>query len=99
MAIADTLPSVIGSLKNTRPLTAMGSLLRAPTMEYVAPDVTRTHQADVYEIAAAPRPVMAIAMKMFVRVSGGKLISILVADQSSKKNVATARSGRVSRLL
>ena len=32
-AIADTLGSVTGASKKTRPLTAMGSLLRAPTME------------------------------------------------------------------
>ena len=31
--MADTLPRVIGASKKMRPLTAMGSLLRAPTIE------------------------------------------------------------------
>ena len=33
MMIADTLPKVIGASKKINPLTAMGSLFRAPTME------------------------------------------------------------------
>jgi len=31
--MAETLPKVTGAAKKTRPLTAIGSLLRAPTME------------------------------------------------------------------
>lgn len=31
--MAETLPNVIGALKKTKPLTAIGSLLRAPTIE------------------------------------------------------------------
>lgn len=31
--MAETLPKVIGASKKTRPLTAMGSLFKAPTME------------------------------------------------------------------
>jgi hypothetical protein len=31
--MADTLPNVTGASKKIRPLTAMGSLFKAPTME------------------------------------------------------------------
>lgn len=33
MNIAETLPTVTGAAKKTRPLTAIGNLLRAPTIE------------------------------------------------------------------
>ncbi len=46
-AIAPTLPTVTGASKNTSPEMASGSLLSAPTMEYVVEDVIRTHQAEV----------------------------------------------------
>lgn len=46
MMMAETLPNVIGALKKTRPLTAIGSLLRAPTIEYVVEEVTRMHHAE-----------------------------------------------------
>ena len=45
--MAETLGIVIGASKKMRPLRAMGNLLRAPTMEYVVDEVTRTHQAEV----------------------------------------------------
>ena len=45
--MADTLGSVTGASKKISPLKAMGSLFKAPTMEYVVEDVTRTHHADV----------------------------------------------------
>jgi hypothetical protein len=99
IAIAETPGNVTGSWKNTKPLTAIGSLFKAPTMEYVAPDVTRTHHAEVYEIPAAPKPVTIIAKKMLFLLSGGNVLAILSADQSSKKNVAKARRGIVRRLL
>jgi hypothetical protein len=44
--IAETLPNVTGAEKKMRPLMAMGSLLRDPTMEYVVEEVTRIHQAE-----------------------------------------------------
>ena len=46
-AMAETLGMVIGASKKMRPLKAMGSLLRAPTIEYVVDEVTRTHHAEV----------------------------------------------------
>lgn len=45
--IAETLGMVKGASKKMRPDTAIGSLLRAPTIEYVVEDVTRTHHAEV----------------------------------------------------
>ena len=54
--IAVTLPNVTGAAKNTIPAIDIGSLLRAPTMEYVVDEVTRIHQAEQYEIRTVPRP-------------------------------------------
>ena len=54
--IADTAPSVTGASKKMKPLMAIGSLLSAPTMEYVVDDVARWHQALAYEMPTAPRP-------------------------------------------
>lgn len=45
--MADTLGIVTGASKKTNPETAMGSLLSAPTIEYVVDDVALTHHADV----------------------------------------------------
>jgi hypothetical protein len=45
--IALTLPNVTGASKKINPEMAIGSLFRAPTMEYVVEEVTRTHHADV----------------------------------------------------
>ena len=56
MIIADTLPNVTGAEKKMSPLTAIGSLLRAPTIEYVVEDVTRIHQAEQYEMKIVARP-------------------------------------------
>jgi hypothetical protein len=56
MKMADTLPKVTGAEKKTRPLIAIGSLFRAPTIEYVVEDVTRMHQAEQYEMKIAARP-------------------------------------------
>lgn len=44
--MAVTLPNVTGAAKKMRPETAIGSLLRAPTIEYVVEEVTRMHQAE-----------------------------------------------------
>jgi hypothetical protein len=54
--IADTLPKVIGASKKISPLTARGSLFRAPTIEYVVEDVARMHQAEQYEMKMAAMP-------------------------------------------
>jgi len=54
--MAETLPTVIGAEKKISPLMAMGSLFKAPTIEYVVGDVTRTHQAEQYEMSMAARP-------------------------------------------
>ena len=56
MKIADTLPTVTGAAKKIRPLMAIGSLLRAPTMEYVVEEVTRMHQAEQEEMKIAAMP-------------------------------------------
>jgi hypothetical protein len=56
MKMADTLPKVTGAEKKIRPLIAIGSLFRAPTIEYVVEDVTRMHQAEQYEMKIAARP-------------------------------------------
>jgi hypothetical protein len=45
--MAETLGNVTGASKKMRPDSAIGNLFRAPTMEYVVEDVTRTHHADV----------------------------------------------------
>ena len=54
--MAETLPTVIGAAKKMRPLIAMGSLFKAPTIEYVVDEVTRMHQAEQYEMKIAARP-------------------------------------------
>jgi len=55
--IADTLPNVTGASKKIRPLTATGSLFKAPTMEYVVDEVTRMHHAEAYEMKMVPVPL------------------------------------------
>jgi len=78
---------------------AIGSLFRAPTMEYVVDEVALTHHAEVYEmkIEAIPVKIMA-AMILFLEISG-KFFAILTEDQSSAIKDATKRTGIVSRLL
>jgi hypothetical protein len=56
MKMADTLPKVTGAEKKIKPLIAIGSLFKAPTIEYVVEEVTRIHQAEQYEINIAARP-------------------------------------------
>ena len=54
--IAETLPTVTGAAKKMSPLMAIGSLFRAPTIEYVVEEVTRMHQAELYEMKMAAIP-------------------------------------------
>lgn len=68
-AIAETLGAVTGASKKIRPLIAIGSLLRAPTMEYVVEEVTRTHQADVYEMKTEESPEKIMASMILWRRS------------------------------
>jgi len=67
IAIALTLANVTGASKKTNPLTAIGSLLSAPTIEYVVELVTRTHHADVYEMNTEDSPETIMALMMGVR--------------------------------
>ncbi len=98
-AMAETLGKVTGALKKTRPLTARGSLLRAPTIEYVVDEVTRTHQADVYEMNTDDRPENIMASTMLFRRSAGKFLLTFSEDQFSKKIEQTRRIGMDRRLL
>ena len=99
MKMAVTLPDVTGASKKMRPETAIGSLLSAPTMEYVVEEVARTHHADVYEMKIDAIPVKIMAMTMAFRDSGGKFFAIFTDDQSSATREAARRIGMVSRLL
>lgn len=60
-AMADTLPRVTGSPKKISPLTAMGSLFNAPTIEYVVEDVMRIHHAVANDMKIVARPEYSIA--------------------------------------
>ena len=97
--IALTLASVTGTSKNTRPETAMGSLLSAPTIEYVVLLVTRTQLAEAYDMRMDERPVKIIAETMYVLEPSGKLSARLAADQFSRNREHTNSVGRESRLL
>ncbi len=97
--IALTLPRVTGVSKKTRPLRAMGSLFKAPTIEYVVDEVTRTHQAEVYEIKTEERPEMIIIDMTVLRVAGGKFLTMFSDDQFSSTKEQTRRIGMVRRLL
>lgn len=97
--MADTLGMVTGVSKKMRPDTAIGSLLRAPTMEYVVDEVARTHHAEVYDMKIDAAPVKIMAAKMLFRDPGGKAFARLAADQSSARKDATRRTGIVRTLL
>lgn len=99
MIIADTLPNVTGALKKTKPLTAMGNLFRAPTMEYVVEDVTRMHQAEQYEMKIVASPEYTIPIMRLFRDSRGKFFKRFSRVQFSKTKEQTNRTGMVSRLL
>lgn len=62
-------------------------------------EVTRTHQADVYEMHTVDRPEMARAASMAWRVAVGKLRSMLADDQSSRSREHAIKIGMLSRLL
>ena len=97
--MADTLGMVTGASKKIKPDTAIGSLLSAPTMEYVVEEVTRTHHAEVYEIKTEDKPEKIMAIMIVLRVSIGKFLMTLADDQSSTTIEATRRIGIVRRLL
>jgi hypothetical protein len=96
--MALTLPRVTGASKKMSPLRAMGSLFRAPTMEYVVDEVARTHQADVYEMKTEERPEMTIIHITVLRVAGGKFLTTFSDDQFSRTKEQTSRIGMVSGL-
>lgn len=68
-------------------------------MEYVVEDVTRTAQAEVYEIKTVDRPEMIMTLRTVLRCSGGKFFWMLTEDQSSMRMDATSKMGMVRRLL
>lgn len=70
--MAETLPKVTGASKKMRPLSAIGSLFKAPTMEYVVDEVTRTAQAEVYEMKTEEKPETTITVMTVLRRSAGK---------------------------
>lgn len=91
--IAETDGIVTGASKKMRPLSAIGSLLRAPTMEYVVEEVTRTHQAEVYEMKTEERPENTMAAMILLRWSNGKFFVTFSEDQFSTKTEAMRRMG------
>ena len=91
--IAETDGMVTGASKKMRPLSAIGNLLRAPTMEYVVDEVTRTHQAEVYEMKTEERPENTMAAMMLLRCSRGKFFVTFSEDQFSMKMEAIRRMG------
>ena len=68
-------------------------------MEYVVDEVTRTAQAEVYEMKTVERPEMIMTIITVLRWVGGKFFSMLAEDQSSIRTDATSRIGMVRRLL
>jgi hypothetical protein len=97
--MAVTLPNVMGALKKIRPLTAIGNLLRAPTIEYVVDEVTRMHQAEQYEMKTAASPEYTMPITKLFRVSSGKFLLRFSDDQSSRSTEHTTRIGMLRRLL
>jgi hypothetical protein len=97
--MAEQLPKVAGASKKIKPLMAIGSLFKAPTMEYVVEVVTRTHQAEEYEMKTVERPDKTMAVMTELRFSGGKHLEMLADDQSSTMSEAASKIGMVSRLL
>ena len=78
---------------------AMGSLLSAPTIEYVVLLVTRTQLAEAYDMRMDERPVKIIAETMYVLEPSGKLSVRLAADQFSRNREQINSVGRERRLL
>ncbi len=75
------------------PLSAMGSLLSAPTMEYVVDEVTRTHHAEVYEMKTEDRPEKIMAKMRLFRLSRGKFLLTFSDDQFSRKREQISKMG------
>jgi hypothetical protein len=65
----------------------------------VVEDVTRTAQAEVYEMKTVDMPEMTMTMMTVLRCSGGKFFWMFAEDQSSTRIDATRRMGMVRRLL
>lgn len=68
-------------------------------MEYVVEEVTRTHQAEVYDMNTDERPEKIMAKTRLFRRSGGKLMLMFSEDQFSKNTEQTKRIGIESTLL
>ena len=76
-----------------------GKRFNIPVIEYVVEEVTRTHQAEVYEMKTVERPEKTIARMIELRCPTGKLRARLLLDQLSSKRVQTSRIGTDNRLL
>lgn len=61
--------------------------------------MTRTAQAEVYEMKTEERPEITMAVIIELRCSIGKFLATLADDQSSMNREATSRIGIVRRLL
>ena len=85
----------LGASKKIKPDKAIGNLFKAPTMEQVVDEVTRTHQPEQYEIPTEAIPEIIIA----VNESLDKLVAKLAEDQSSKQKEATNKIGKPRILL
>lgn len=62
-------------------------------------EVTRTHQAELYEMKTELRPERTMTAKTFCSEPGGKLTAMLAEDQFSRKTEQTRRTGMERRLL
>lgn len=62
-------------------------------------EVTRTHQADVYEMNTEDRPEKIMAMIRLFRCAAGKFLLTFSLDQFSTKREQTRRMGMQRRLL
>lgn len=62
-------------------------------------EVTRTHQADVYEMKTEDRPENIMAMMRLLRCVAGKFLLTFSLDQFSIKREQTSRMGMQRRLL
>ncbi|CAI4410348.1 CRE_HP_G0096950.mRNA.1.CDS.1 [Saccharomyces cerevisiae] len=84
-----------GASKNTNPANAMGNLFKAPTIEYVVEEVTRTHQPEQYDIPTDMSPLMTIAASE----SADKFTDKFFVDQSSIMKEKTSSKGNARTLL
>jgi formate-dependent nitrite reductase membrane component NrfD len=65
----------------------------------VVEDVTRRHQAEVYEMKTVERPEIIIAVITLFLLSRGKFFETFSDDQSSRRREQTKRTGIVNKLL